>query len=134
MLRLLNLVPSSVRDASAAICMYSVLSAARSPVLLVVLAACTASSRMRCRMSPTRPSAPSATWPSEMPSLAFRIATLMPRTWVFMRSLMARPAASSFALLMRRPELRRAIEVASEDWLWLRLRWAFSETRLVLMV
>ncbi len=58
----------------------------------------------------------------------------MPRTWVLMRSLMARPAASSFALLMRRPELRRAIEVASEDWLWFRLRWAFSETRLVLMV
>ena len=69
-----------------------------------------------------------------MPSLALRMATFMPRTWVFMRSAMARPAASSLALLTRRPEDRRCIEVASCDWLVLRWRWAFSDTRLVLMV
>jgi hypothetical protein len=32
------------------------------------------------------------------------------------------------------PEDRRCIEVDSEDWLVLRLRWAFKDTRLVLMV
>jgi hypothetical protein len=52
----------------------------------------------------------------------------------FMRSAMARPAASSLAPLTRRPEDRRCIEVAREDWLVLRLRCALSDTRLVLMV
>jgi hypothetical protein len=54
--------------------------------------------------------------------------------WAYMRSAIARPAASSLALLTRRPEDRRCIEVASEDWLVLRLRCALSETTLVLMV
>src|SRR5256885_8737823 len=49
-----------------------------------------------------------------------------------MRSAMARPAASSFALLTRRPEDRRCMVVLSDDWDVLRLRWALSETRLVL--
>ncbi len=48
-----------------------------------------------------------------MPSLALRMATFMPRTWALMRSEMARPAASSFALLTRRPDERRCIDVAS---------------------
>ena len=39
-----------------------------------------------------------------------------------MRSEIARPAASSLALLMRRPDERRCIEVASEFWLEERLR------------
>jgi hypothetical protein len=68
-----------------------------------------------------------------MPSLALRAATFRPRTWVFMRSAIARPAASSLALLTRRPEDRRCIAVLSEFWLVPRLRWAFSETTLVLM-
>ena len=50
-----------------------------------------------------------------------------------MRSEIARPAASSFALLMRRPEDRRCSDVAS--WLpeVVRLRWAFSDITFVLM-
>ena len=43
------------------------------------------------------------------------------------------PAASSLALLMRRPEDRRWMEVLSEPWLMPRLRWAVSEATLVLM-
>ena len=38
----------------------------------------------------------------EMASLALRMATFMPRTWVFMRSAMARPAASSLALVSKK--------------------------------
>jgi hypothetical protein len=89
---------------------------------------------MRWKMSPTLPSAPSAVCAIEIASLALRVATFMPRTWAFMRSAIARPAASSLALLTRRPEDRRCIEVAREDWLVLRLRCAFSDTRFVLIV
>ena len=108
-------------------------SAARSSALLVPLAACTASSRMRCMFSPIELSAPSAVWASEMPSLALRAATSMPRTWVVMRWLIARPAASSLALLMRRPEDRRWMVVARLALLVDRLRCAFSDITLVLM-
>jgi len=96
--------------------------ALRSLAELVALEACTPSSRMRCRLLPTSFSEPSATWASEMPSLALRMATSRPRIWVVKRSLMARPAASSFALLMRRPDERRWMVVASELPLVLRLR------------
>ena len=37
-------------------------------------------------------------------AFAFLIAALMPRTWPVMRSLIARPAASSAALLIRDPD------------------------------
>ncbi len=96
--------------------------ALRSLAELVALDACTASSRTRCRLLPISLREPSATWASEMPSLALRIATSVPRIWVPKRSLMARPAASSFALLMRRPDDRRWMVVASELPLVLRLR------------
>jgi hypothetical protein len=56
------------------------------------------------------PIAPSAVCAKEMASLALRVATLMPRVCAVMRSLMARPAASSLALLRRRPEDRRCME------------------------
>jgi hypothetical protein len=85
-------------------------------------------------MSPTLPSAPSAVCDIEIASLALRIATFMPLTWAFMRSAIARPAASSLALLTRRPDDRRCIEVASVDCEPERLRCAFIDTRLVLIV
>jgi hypothetical protein len=51
-----------------------------------------------------------------------------------MRSAIARPAASSLAELTRRPEDSRSIDVASELCDVFRLRWAFSEATLVLIV
>src|SRR3990167_2313729 len=106
----------------------------RSPALLEALADCTASSRTRCRMSPEAFSAPSAVCAREIPSFALRTAWFSPRIWLVKRSEIAKPAASSLALLMRRPDERRWMDVFSEVWLMPRLRWAVSELMLVLMV
>ena len=51
-----------------------------------------------------------------------------------MRSEIAKPAASSFALLIRKPEDKRCMEVDSEDCELVRLRCAVNELMLVLMV
>lgn len=48
-----------------------------------------------------------------MPSFALRAAMLLPRIWAVIRSLMASPAASSRALLMRMPVDSRCRVVAS---------------------
>ncbi len=88
---------------------------------------------MRCSELLTWASAPSAVWASEMPSLELRIATFMPRTCEFMRSAIDRPAASSFDELMRRPEDRRCIDVASDICEPDRLRCASMELMLVLI-
>jgi len=69
-----------------------------------------------------------------MPSFALRMATFMPRTCVFMRSAMARPAASSLELFTRRPEDKRAMVVAKEMEFCAVLRCALSDITLVLMV
>jgi hypothetical protein len=47
---------------------------------------------------------------------------------------MARPAASSLALLMRKPEDRRCMDVASEAWVIDMLRCALNELMFVLMM
>ena len=130
----LNLVPSSTRLTSVASAVYSSFRLARSLVSLVELADWTASSRMRCRDSPTLPREPSAVWAREIASLALREATVMPRTCEVMRSAIARPAESSLAELIRRPVDRRFIEVESEPSVDCRARWALSEAMLVLMV
>ena len=91
----LNFVCVAMRVISLESCWYSASRLARSPVPFEPFCACTASSRMRCRASVMVASAPSAVWASEMPSLALRIATLVPRICAFMRSAIARPAASS---------------------------------------
>ena len=130
----LNLVCAAMRVISDESAWYSVSMLARSDVPFVPFWAWTASSRMRCKASVTVASAPSAVCASEMPSLAFRMATLVPLICAFIRSAMARPAASSEAELMRRPEDRRCIDVASDICAVPRLRWAFSELMLVLIV
>src|SRR5690606_3093216 len=66
---------------------------------------------MRCSMLLTSLSAPSAVCASEMPSLALRMPWLMPRICEVIDEAMARPAASSFALLMRLPVDRRSMAV-----------------------
>src|SRR5919107_5594580 len=89
----------------------SVCRALRSPAEFDEFDDCTASSRIRCRMSPELDRAPSAVWAIDTPSFALRVAWFMPRICELMRSEIARPAASSLALLMRRPDDRRWIEV-----------------------
>ena len=130
----LKVVPPSTRCISLASSPNSLSIESLSLLELVALAACTASSRMRCSESDTLPKAPSAVCDSEMPSLALRAATFMPRTWAVMRSAMARPAASSLAELTRRPDDKRCIELASALCDVLTLRCAFNEMMLVLMV
>jgi len=80
------------------------------------------------------PRAPSAVCASEMPSLALRAAWLRPLICDVNRSAIARPAASSAALLMRRPEDRRAMAVCNSFCVRFELRWAVSEARFVLIV
>src|SRR3989344_4519407 len=78
--------------------------------------------------------APSSTCAREIPSFALRTAWFRPRIWLVKRSEIARPAASSLALLIRKPDDRRWMAVFSDIWLVPRLRWAVSELMLVLMV
>ena len=77
---------------------------ARSASVFVSFALCTDSSRTRCRMECDSFSAPSAVWMRLMAFWAFSLALLRPLTWPRSFSLMARPAASSAARLMRKPE------------------------------
>jgi len=58
-------------------------------------------------MSPEALSEPSAVWANEIPSLALRTAWLSPLIWLVNRSAIAKPAASSLALLMRKPDESR---------------------------
>ena len=129
----LNVVPPSTRVISCWSWPNSLSSESLSDELFVALRACTASSRMRCSAFVTCARAPSAVWAIEMPSLALRTATFMPRTWAFMRSAMARPAASSLAEFTRRPEDSRCMDVASEPCDALRLRCALIDWMLVLI-
>src|SRR5690606_29928400 len=89
---------------------------------------------LRCRMLVPSCIAPSAVCASEIPSLALRAATLRPLIWLVSLLLICRPAASSLALLIRRPEDRRCSEVPRAPCDLFRLRWAFREARLVLIV
>ena len=75
----------------------------RSEVDRVVEPACTVSSRMRWRIAVVSDSAPSAVWIIDTPSCALRRPCCMPLIWARIFSLIARPAASSAARLMRRP-------------------------------
>ena len=68
---------------------------------------------MRCKLSLMEAKLPSAVCVKEMPSLALRMAAAKPRMLAVMRVLMARPAASSLAELMRMPEDKRSMAV---DW------------------
>ena len=58
---------------------------------------------MRWRMLCVEDRAPSAVCSMETPSSALRTAMFMPLIWARIFSLMASPAASSAALLIRRP-------------------------------
>ena len=100
-----KLVVVPIRSISAFSWSYSVWAAVRAVESCdPALAACTERSRIRCRIECTSESAPSAVCTTEMPSWALRMATLVPPTWARRPSLIDRPAASSAARLMRKPE------------------------------
>ena len=63
-------------------------------------------------MLDTSVSAPSAVWTSETPSIALRMPCVMPRICAVMELLIASPAASSLAELIRWPEDSRAMDWA----------------------
>ncbi len=102
---------SSLPSASYSLCI-AVLSAAFDEAS----AAWVARSFMRVSMLPTSSSAPSAVCSREVEFWVLRIATLMPLVCDFRRVAICRPAASSIAELIRKPVLRRVIEVDSDDW------------------
>src|SRR5690606_17109518 len=89
---------------------------------------------MRCRIPVDCCRAPSAVCAREMPSLALRVATPRPLIWLVSRLEICRPAASSFALLMRKPVDRRWREVSRPLDEAPRLRWVFRDATLVLTV
>ena len=62
-----------------------------------------------------------------MPSLALRTAWFKPRICEVILSEIAKPAASSLALLIRKPDDRRVKEVFSDDCDVFKLRCAFNE-------
>src|SRR5690606_31863725 len=78
-------------------------------------------------------SAPSAVWIRLMPSWALRWACCRPRIWPRIFSEMARPAASSAARLIRRPDDSRSTDLPKAPALRLRLRQAFHAIMLWLM-
>ena len=93
----------------------------------------TARSRMRWRMDCVSVSAPSAVWTTEMPSWVLRAATVRPPICDLRPSEMARPAASSAARLIRRPEERRSRLLLIAPWVEARLRYEFIAAMLVLI-
>ena len=96
------------------------------------LEAWTDRSRMRCRMEVLVLSAPSAVCTTEMPSWVLRTACFMPPICERRPSEMARPAASSAARLMRKPEERRSSDLLIWSLVTDRLRYEFSAATLVL--
>ena len=76
---------------------------------------------MRCRLAVTWASAASATLASEIPEFAFWPPWVRPLIWFCRRVEIARPAESSAAVLMRRPDDRRFSEVSRETRFAVRL-------------
>src|SRR5659263_146799 len=103
-LMLLKVVLSAIRESSDLSAVASVLIALRESTSFESFALWTARSRIRWRIACDSVSAPSAVCTTEMPSWALRTATLRPPTCERRPSEIARPAASSAARLMRKPD------------------------------
>ena len=101
-------------------------------VLLVPLCACTASSLILCSMSVTSLVAFSTTFKRPSASLAFFADIDSPLTWAVMLSAMAKPAASSAALLILLPVESLSIACWRSLPLDARDRCAFIEATFVL--
>ncbi len=128
----LKVVCDAIWVISAICCCTCWSSAWRSDALFEPLADSTARVRMLCRLLTMVVSAPAAVCDSDTASFALLIAWLVPLTWVVNCWLIARPAASSAALLMRRPEDRRVNDCDSSDCEPFRLFCATIESMLVL--
>src|SRR5215212_10614813 len=126
----LNCVVEPMRSISQASCRTSDWMADWLVALSVPFLNCTASSRTRWSIAWVVWRAPSAVWTSETPSWALRWAWPRPRIWARIFSEMARPAASSAARLMRKPELRRSIDSVTLPLTAVRLRWALNASTL----
>src|SRR5450830_243084 len=87
---------------------------------------------MRCRIECVSLSAPSAVCTTEMPSWALRTPTLMPPICERMLSEIARPAASSAARLMRKPDESFSSDLLRLPCVVVRLRAALRAAMLVL--
>src|SRR5919112_1539080 len=96
------------------------------------LLACTDRSRMRWRIECVSVSAPSDVCTTEMPSCVFRTATLRPPICDRRPSEIARPAASSAARLMRKPEESFSSDLLIWPSVTDRLRYALSAAMLLL--
>src|SRR3569623_33557 len=97
----------------------------------VAFEAWTARSRIRCKLEVTSSRAPSAVWIIEIPSWAFIAAWFSPPIWDCIFVEMARPAASSAELVIRKPDDNRCIEVCRALLALKRACWAFREATLV---
>ena len=127
----LNVAESRIRTSSAVSCVISAPILAWSPVDSVPFDHWMASSRTRCRIECISFRAPSAVCTSEMPSWALRLAWAVPRIWARMPSEIARPAASSAARLMRRPDESFSMDFDSAMEVLKRLRWALNASTFV---
>jgi hypothetical protein len=103
----LKLVAAASRLISSWRAVTSVLMLAASEEPTVALAASTPSSRTRWIIEVISVRAPAAVWTIDTPSWALRWAWLSPVTCACSLLLIARPAASSAAVLIRRPLERR---------------------------
>ena len=99
-----KVVVSEIRVNSSCSAPTSFCIAARSSPELEPFAACNDKSRIRCKIFVDSDIAPSAVCAIEIPSLALRIATFKPLVWLVKRFEICRPAASSLAELMRKPD------------------------------
>src|SRR5450631_2726063 len=89
---------------------------------------------MLCRLAVKVVNAPPAVWASETASLALFTAWLVPLICVVKSVAIARPAASSAALLIFKPEDKRCSAWDNVDLDAVRLRCAFSESMFVFNV
>src|SRR5439155_7530606 len=103
------------------------------PSVVAVLGADTARSRTRCRIAWTSLSAPSAVWTKLMPSWALAMAWLVPPISARRDSDLTRPAASSAARLIRKPEDSFSRDFERADDVVFRLRYALYAAMFWLM-
>ena len=126
----LNCVWAEMREISLQSCVTSSVIEFLSEVDSVPLLNCTARSRTRWSIECTSASEPSAVCTIDTASCALRWAWSRPPIWARSFSLMARPAESSAARLIRKPEDSRSMDLDILSEVATRLRWALNASML----